>query len=340
MTGSELNSILLQKREFVYFCGAGTLRVLASRVVGAEQPRERVFSVGVSSSPIDVSNCVVVQLRPPKGADRYHADAIRKDLMVISAEQIASISPVKLIDAQPLRDLVDDHFKELFVDTCEPEWKIWMRRESIDLHLGSFRRLLEWSGQKPLLKSESKSQRLKNLVEVASGGESGSTINSDDVSMKFLANLHYLAERLGSEVGQVTTPFEVMSRWGEINNVSKEHGFQGRAEKLQRKLKKLESVALTYENLEEKKLLAKIRKQAQNHKEIYSKEVQPLVMSFILDANYRIIGDVFSVADFVAALGAIRRVEKDRAAWLYTLFIACRLETEVIYTHTTTHTFQ
>jgi len=328
-------SILLTKRELLHLCNTGQLRVLASRVCSDRNVPDRLFAVGISTSPLDVDNSCVVRFEVSNFAQRVDEFAVKKDLFVLEALDLRTIAPVKRVDADSLVDLVDSRYRGLFVDSIQERWQSWMQRESVRIHRHSFDRLLTWSGQKRMSKTEAADPRINQLLKVSIGHESVGQSEVKDLSLRFLAELKYLAEEIGPKVGTVASPFEVMDIWEKLIGFKSKIDFTSSREKFRKSVLRRSGESLTLENLERGALLSKLRKRQKSSAEAYDKEVQPIMMSYCLYANYRIIGDVFGVDEFSDAVRVIRKTERDRAAWLYTLFVASRLEPDVIYLQTT-----
>ena len=328
-------SILLAKRELLHLCNAGELRVLTSRVCSDSNDLDRLFAVGISTSPLDVDNSCVVGLEVANFAQRIDKSAVKRDLFVLEALDLRTIAPVKRVDVEALVDLVDSRYRELFVDSIEERWQSWMRRESVRIHRRSFDRLIEWSGQKKMSKVDAADPRIEKLLAASIGQELVEQMEVKDLALKFLSEVKYLAEELGPKVGTLASPFEVMEAWEKLIGYKSKVDSMLDREKIRKSLSRRSGEALTLENLQRGGLLSKLRKRQQSSGEAYGKEVQPIMMSYCLDANYRIIGHVFSVDEFSEAVRVIRKIEKDRAAWLYTLFVASRLEHDVVYLQTT-----
>lgn len=339
-SSSALNgSILLSKRELLHLCHMGSLRVLTSRVcVDSTQP-DRLFAVGLSASPLDVDNCCVVGIRIANRRQRTDESAIKSDLFLLEAFDIQTIAPIKKVDAESLVDLIDSRYQKFFIDPIEKQWQSWMKRESVRIHRRSFERLIKWSGQKELTRTESARRRVDRLLAVSIGNESSGDPDEKDLALRFLAKVQHLAEALGSGVGSVTSAFDVMNAWEKLIGLKPGSELGSGWEKVSGSLLKRSSEALSLEGLKRGALLGKIRKRQRSFAEAYDQEVQPIMMSYCLSANYRIIGDVFTVDEFSEAVRAIRTTEKSKAAWLYTLFVASRLEPDVIFLQTTSSEF-
>jgi hypothetical protein len=157
----------------------------------------------------------------------------------------------------------------------------------------------------------------------------------EDLSLRFFASIRYLAEEVGSGLGVIASPFKVMDAWEKLIGFESKTDLGSGRERISKILSKRAGESLSLESLERGALLSKLRKRQRSASEAYNKEVQPVMMSYCLHANYRIIGGVFSVDEFSEALRVLRRVEKDRSAWLYTVFVASQLEPEVVYLQTT-----
>lgn len=328
-------SILLTKRELLHLCNTGQLRVLVNRVCSDPSGLDRLFAVGISTSPLDVDNSCVVGFEIANFAQRVDEFALKKDLFVLEALDLRTIAPVKRVDTESLADLVDSRYRGLFVDSIQERWQSWVQRESVRIHRRSFDRLIRWSGQKKMSKAEAADPRIDQLLKVSIGHDSVKQLEVNDLSLRFLAELKGLSEELGPTVGTVASPFQVMDAWEKLIGFKSKKDFTSSRDKFRKSVLRRSGDSLTLENLERGALLSKLRKRQKSSAEAYDKEVQPIMMSYCLYANYRIIGDVFGVDEFSDAVRVIRKTEKDRAAWLYTLFVASRLEPDVIYLQTT-----
>jgi hypothetical protein len=327
-------SIFVTKRELLYLCNTGQLRVLADRVCEDSSDSDRLFSVGLSTSPLDVDNCCVVKFEVINFTDQVDKSAVRKDLFWLEACDVLTIAPIKRLDADSLMDLVNEKYRSLFVEPIEDRWQSWLQRESVRIHRRSFERLLEWSGQKKMTKAESNSPRIEALLAVAIGQKSPAKAGEKDLSMRFLGAIKHISEDVGAGVGTVTSAFGVMDVWEKLVEIEATTNLETSWEKLRKVLSKRAGEVLSIESLERGGLLSKLRKRQRSASGAYSKEVQPLMMSFCLRANYRIIGGVFGRDDFLEALRVLQKFEKDKAAWLYTLFVASQMEPEVVYLQT------
>lgn len=306
-----------------------------NRVCSDSSGLDRLFAVGISTSPLDVDNSCVVGFEVANFAQRVDEFALKKDLFALEALDLRTIAPVKRVDTESLVDLVDSRYRGLFVDSIQERWQSWMQRESVRIHRRSFDRLIRWSGQKRMSKAEAADPRIDQLLKVSIGQDSVEQLEVSDLSLKFLAELKDLAEELGPTVGTVASPFQVMDAWERQIGFKSKIDFTSSREKFRKSVLRRSGESLTLENLERGALLSKLRKRQKSSAEAYDKEVQPIMMSFCLYANYRIIGEVFGVDEFSEAIRVIRKTERDRAAWLYTLFVASRLEPDVVYLQTT-----
>jgi len=327
-------SIFVTKKELLYLCNIGQLRVLVGRVSNDLSNSERLFSVGLSTSPLDVDNCCVVRFEVGNFAQQVDKSAVKQDLFLLEARDVIAIAPIKKVDLESLKDLVDMRYQSLFIDPIEEQWQSWMHRESIRIHRRSFDRLLEWSGQKKMTKAESTNPRTEALLAIAMGHNSVEKPGEDDLSVRFLAAIKHLAEEVGASVGTVGGLFEIMNVWEKSIGTKSKTDLGSSWDKFSKRLSRRAGEVLTLENLERGGILGKVRKRQKSVSGAYDKEVQPLVMSYCLYANYRIIGGVFRPDEFSEALLVLRKTEKDRAAWLYTLFVASQLEPEIVYLQT------
>ena len=327
-------SVFLTKKELLYLCNNGQLRLLVNRVCKDSSDIDRLFSVGLSTSPLDVDNCCVVRFEVAGFAKRVDRSAVKKDLFSLEARDVMAIAPIKRVDADALTDLVDARYRILFEDPIEDRWQSWMKRESVRIHRRSCDRLLEWSKQKRMTKTESTDARIENLLAIAMGLDSVEKSEHEDLSLRFFAAIRYLAEEVGTGLGMIASPFKVMDAWEKLIGFESKTDLGAGRERISKILSKRAGEYLSLESLERGGLLSKLRKRQRSASEAYNKEVQPVMMSYCLHANYRIIGGVFSVDEFSKALQVLRRVEKDRSAWLYTLFVASQLEPEVVFLQT------
>ncbi len=327
-------SVFLTKRELLYLCNIGQLRVLINRVCNDPSDFDRLFGVGLSTSPLDVDNCCVVKFEVASLNKRVDKSAVKKDLFSLEVSDVLAIAPIKRVDAESLMDLVDGRYRNLFVDPIEDRWQSWMQRESVRIHRRSFDRLLVLSEQKGITRAESTNPRVEKLLAVAMGHDSVEKSGQEDLSLRFFAAIRNLAEDVGTSVGMVTSPFNVMDAWEKLIGCESKTDLGAGQEKIRKVLSKRAGEVLSLESLERGGLLSKLRKQQRSAPEAYNKEVQPIMMSYCLYANYRIIGGVFGVDEFSETLRVLRRVEKDKSAWLYTLFVASQLEPEVVFLQT------
>ena len=334
MLKSFTGSIFVTKKELLYLCNIGQLRVLVGRVSNDLNNSERLFSVGLSTSPLDVDNCCIVQFEVGNFSQQVDKSAVRQDLFLLEARDITAIAPIKKVDVESLKDLVDMRYQSLFIDPIEEQWQSWMHRESVRIHRRSFDRLLEWSSQKKMTKVESTNPRIEALLSVAMGHNSAEKLGENDLSVRFLASIKHLAEEVGASVGTVGGLFEVMSIWQRSIGLKSQTDLGPSWEKFSKRLSRRAGEVLALENLERGGILGKVRQRQRSVSGAYDKEVQPLVMSYCLYANYRMIGGVFGPEEFSEALRVLRKTEKDRAAWLYTLFVASQLEPEIVYLQT------
>jgi hypothetical protein len=125
-----------------------------------------------------------------------------------------------------------------------------------------------------------------------------------------------------------------MDAWEKLIGFDSKTDLGADREKIRKVLSKRAGEVLSLESLERGGLLSKLRKRQRSAPGAYNKEVQPIMMSYCLYANYRIIGGVFGVDEFSETLRVLRRVERDKSAWLYTLFVASQLEPEVVFLQT------
>lgn len=308
--------------------------MLVGRVSNDVSDPERLFSVGLSTSPLDVDNCCVVRFQVGNFAQRVDKSAVRQDLFLLEARDVVAIAPIKKVDLESLKDLVDMRYQGLFIEPIEEQWQSWMHRESVRIHRRSFDRLLEWSGQKKMTKAESTNPRIEALLTVAMGHKSAEKPGEDDLSVRFLSAIKHLAEEVGASVGTVGGLFEIMNVWEKSIGRKSETDHGPSWEKHSKRLSRRADEVLSLESLERGGILGKVRKRQMSMSGAYDKEVQPLVMSYCLYANYRIIGGVFGPDEFLEALRVLRKTEKVRAAWLYTLFVASQLEPEFVYLQT------
>jgi len=327
-------SILLTKRELLYLCNTGQLRVLTGRVCDESSNPDRLFAVGLSTSPVDVDNCCIVRLQVTDFAKRVDKTAIKKDLFVLEVRDVQTIAPIKKVDSESLVSLVNERYQGLFTDPIEDRWRSWMQSESVRIHRRSFGHLLKWSGQKGLSRADSADPRIENLIAESLGHESHVKPDLKDLSLRFLAEVKHLAENMGPRVGTVTSPFHAMDVWEKLVGPKSSITSGAKPEKVPKSLLTRSKEPLSFDGLKRGALLSKLRKRQRDAHWAYNKEVQPIMMSCCLYANYRLTGGVFTVDHFSEALQILRQTEKDRAAWLYTLFIASRLEPDVVYLHT------
>lgn len=317
--------LLVRKSEFVYLFNSGSLRIPQNRITRAESGLDRVFAVGITASPTDADNCAVLGLSESWLNSERHALAVRGDLLWLNPSCIARIHPVKNVDELSLKSLVRDSFHQFFGEPLEEAWRAWVERESVQIHSTVAQHLLKETGQAKISRAELESNELDLLMRTFLGF-SDST-ESSRLVLRFVSHLATIAHQVGAARGTLHAPFLAIRAW-----VSHRNGqFTERENSvIDRALQKLPRTLLSEETLQEHKVPSKIRTLERGQDAHFDKELRPLMMSSIIETNYRIAGEVFRYEDFERQLNMLTKFEGRKSASVYTLYVACRMGPEFI----------
>jgi hypothetical protein len=330
MTQPVAANVLLRKAEFLYLCNYGKIRILRNRIIPEHQGIPRVLAAGISTSPTDADNCVLVGLNPSWETATPHYLAHKKDIIWLETSSIERISTVKAIDEEPLRSAVDARFSSMFVSNIEKVWLGWLTEESVTIHLDAAQKLLAWSNLKPLSKKEASSAEFADIIAAMLGLPSSHTAEPMSLTAKFFRNLPRLAKTLGPYIGTLHSPFILANAWATVSNENIPSSDEPKPDTNEKFLKKLDKAEISVETLIAQKVVKKIRALERQQHTIFDKQTRPLLMAAVADTNYRIVGEVFKPDDFNRYLEAIREFEGTSAARVYAVYAACRLGPDVV----------
>lgn len=323
--------LLVRKSEFVYLFNSGSLRITRSRITKMESGLNRLFAAGLTASPTDADNCAVLGLSDSWLKSEKHALAVRGDLLWLNPSCVARIHPVKRVDELPLKELVRDSFHQLFGDPLEDAWVAWVERESVQIHSAVAQRLLKESGQTKISRTELESNEFDSLMRTFLGF-SDST-ESSRLVLRFVSQLALIAHQVGGARATLHAPFLAIRSW-----VSYRNGKLTESENavIDRALQRIPRTLLSEDTLREHKVPSKIRTLERGHGAHFDKELRPLLMSSIIETNYRIAGEVFQYEDFARQLNMITKFEGRKSASVYTLYVACRIGSDFVAFEPTT----
>ena len=332
MTEPVAANVLLRKAEFLYLCNYGKIRILRNRIIPEDQGIPRVLAAGISTSPTDADNCVVIGLNTSWETSTPHHLAHKKDIIWLETSSIERISTVKAIDEEPLRSAVDVRFSGMFISNVENVWLGWLTEESVTVNLDAAQKLLAWGNLKPLSKKEANSAEFADIVVAMLGLPQGHTAESPSLTVKFFRNLPRLAKTLGPHIGTLHSPFLLTNAWLTLSNENAPSSDESKPRANEKFLKKLERVEISVESLTSQKIVKRLRALERQHQPIFNKQIRPLLMAVVADTNYRIVGEVFQLDDFTRHLETVRAFEGTSAARLYAIYAACRLGPDVVTT--------
>jgi hypothetical protein len=330
MTEPVAANVLLKKAEFLYLCNSGKIRILRNRIIPEHQGIPRVLVAGISTSPTDADNCVILGLKPSWETSTPHHLAIKKDIIWLKTSSIERISTVKAIDEEPLRSAVDARYSSMFVSNVEDAWLGWLTEESVTIHLDAAEKILAWSNLKPLSKKEVSSAEFADIVAAMLGLPSSHTAEPASLTAKFFRSLPRLAKSLGPYIGTLHSPFILANTWATLSNENARLSDELKPDSNEKFLKKLEKAEISVESLISQKVVKKIRALERQQHTIFDKQTRPLLMAAVADTNYRIVGEVFMPDDFTRYLRVIREFEGTTAARVYAIYAACRLGPEIV----------
>ncbi len=325
--------LFLRKSELLSFVNVGRLRILSKRVISDSELTEKVFAVGITTSPTDAENCVVVGLANSWNKSKAHRLSNNRDLVWLELNDLVSISPIKEVDEAPLKEIVSDSFVSIFRPTVEAKWLKWVAAESIDIHLEAAQELLGKLELPLFSKKTIQGSGLRSLTRAILGLEAEELTKEFSLSQKFFANLPAMAREVGVTRGSIRSILRVAKAWANLNKVQIsddiDQKFWADIEKFIDKTPS-ELIEVTDPGL--KKVMSKSRVCERRFASIYTKELRPLLMAAVIDSSYRISGEVFKVDDLKRIVKAIDHFEGHKAAQLFTLFVACRLGPELVRT--------
>jgi hypothetical protein len=330
MTEPVAANVLLRKAEFLYLCNYGKIRILRNRIIPEHQGILRVLATGISTSPTDADNCVVIGLNTSWETSTPHHLAHKKDIIWLETSSIERISTVKAIDEEPLRSSVDGRFSSMFVSNVEDAWLGWLAEESVTVHLDAAQKLLAWGNLKPLSKTEANSAEFTDIVAAMLGLPQSHTGEPASLTAKFFRSLPRLAKSLGPYIGTLHSPFILANAWLTLSNENTQSSDESKPRANEKFLKKLERAEISVESLISQKAVKKIRALERQQHTIFDKRTRPLLMAAVADTNYRIVGEVFMPDDFTRYLRVIREFEGTSAARVNAINAACRLGPEII----------
>jgi len=323
--------LFLRKSELLSFVNVGRLRILTKRVVADSELTEKVFAVGITTSPTDAENCVVVGLASSWNESKAHALANNRDLIWLELNDLVSISPIKELDEAPLKEIVSERFVSIFQPAVEAKWLKWVATESIDIHLEAAQELLAKLKLPAFGRKVIQGSALRSTTRAILGFEAEVVTESFSLSQNFFANLPLIAKEVGLTRGSIRSVLRVAKAWENLNKVHNpseiDQTFWADIEKF---IDKTPSELIEVTDPRLKKVMSKSRVCERRFANIYTKELRPLLMAAVIDSSYRISGEVFKVDDLRRLVNAIDHFEGHKAAQLYVLFVACRLGPELV----------
>lgn len=323
--------LFLRKSELLSYVNVGRLRILSKRVVSDSELTEKVFAVGITTSPTDAENCVVVGLANSWNKSKAHRLSNNRDLIWLELNDLVSISAIKEVDEAALKEIVSDRFLSIFLPAVEAKWLKWVAAESIDIHLEAAQELLGKLKLPLFSKKIIQGSDLRSLTRAILGFEAEVVTESSILGHSFFANLHLMAREVGVTRGSIRSILRVAKAWANLNKVQIsddiDQKFWANIEKF---IDKLPSELIEVTDLRLKKVMSKSRVCERRFASIYTKELRPLLMAAVIDSSYRISGEVFKVDDLKRLVHAIDHFEGHKAAQLFVLFVACRLGPELV----------
>jgi hypothetical protein len=332
MTEPVAANVLLRKAELLYFCNYGKIRILRGRIVSEAQGIPRVLATGISTSPSDADNCVIIGLNASWEASAPHHLAQKKDIIWLETSSIERISTIKRVDDEPLRAAVGAHYSSMFVSNFEDAWLAWLAEESVTLHLDAAQKLLAWSKLKSLSKKETTSAEFAEVITAMLGLPQSHSSESSSLSARFFRSLARLAKTIGPSIGTTHSPFLLADAWLALSRGDSSSADEPKPNANERFLKKLERAEISIESLTSQKVVKRLRALERQHRTIFDKQLRPLLMATVADTNYRIVGGVFQLDDYTRYLEVIKTFEGVSAARTYAIYVACRLGPDVVAT--------
>lgn len=332
MTEPVVANVLLRKAEMLYFCNYGKIRILRSRIVSETQGIPRVLAAGISTSPSDADNCVIIGLNASWEASAPHALAQKKDIIWLETPAIERISTIKAVDDEPLRAAVGAHYSSMFVSNLEDAWLAWLAEESVTLHLDAAQKLLTLGHLKPLSKKEVNSAEFAEVITAMLGLPQRHISENSSLSARFFRSLPRLAKTVGPSIGTTHSPFLLAEAWLALSRVDTSSTDEPKPNANERFLKKLERAEISIESLTSQKVVKRLRALERQHQTLFDKQIRPLLMAAVADTNYRIVGGVFQLDDYTRYLEVIKTFEGVSAARTYAMYVACRLGPDVVAT--------
>ena len=333
MTEESMARVLLRKVEFLHLCNTGQIRILRARVTSPNEPAARMFSVGITTSPTDADNCVVIELNETWINSIAHDHSKKRDLIWLDAKSISRIHCVRSMDDEALRGAVSTKFSNLFALSAESEWHDWIVEESTSIHIDLSQKLLTAIGLKSLSSKELRSPEVLTLVQSMLGLGENETQNSDSQVARFFRELPRHARAVGPTVGTIHSIFIVMRSWIEHFSPESKASFDLlENKKLDRILNKLERTEISVKSIDAQKVAGKFRSLERRNHGLFSKKLRPILMAAVIDTNYKVAGEIFNLEDFRRYLDAIKKFGGSSATQLYVLYVACRLGPEIVNT--------
>lgn len=323
--------LFLRKSELLSFLNVGRLRILSKRIVADFELNEKVFAVGITTSPTDAENCVVVGLASIWSKAKAHTLANNRDLIWLELDDLVSIASIKELDEAPLKEIVSDRFVSIFQPAVEAKWLKWVATESIDIHIEAAQELLAIFELPAFSRKIFQGSALRSITRAILGFEAEVVTESLNLSHKFFANLPLMARNVGVTRGSIHSVLQVAKAWENLNKVQIsteiDQKFWADIEKF---LDKTPSELIEVANPRLKKVMSRSRACERRFPSIYTKELRPLLMAAVIDSSYRISGEVFKIDDLKRLVNAIDHFEGFKAAQLFVLFVVCRLGPELV----------
>jgi len=323
--------LFLRKSELLSYVNIGRLRILNKRVVSDSELTEKVFAVGITTSPTDAENCVVVGLANSWNKSKAHRLSNNRDLVWLELNDLVSISPIKERDEAPLKEIVSDNLASIFLPTVEAKWLKWVAAESIDIHLEAAQELLGKLKLPLFSRKVIQGSALRSTTRAILGFEAEVVIEGSTTSQNFFANLPLMAKEVGVTRGSIRSILRVAKAWANLNKVQISDDIDQKFwADVERFIDKTPSELIEVTDPTLKKVMSKSRVCERRFASIYTKELRPLLMAAVIDSSYRISGEVFKVDDLKRLVNAIDHFEGHKAAQLFVLFVACRLGPELV----------
>jgi len=323
--------LFLRKSELLSYVNIGRLRILNKRVVSDSELTEKVFAVGITTSPTDAENCVVVGLANSWNKSKAHRLSNNRDLVWLELNDLVSISPIKERDEAPLKEIVSDNLASIFLPTVEAKWLKWVAAESIDIHLEAAQELLGKLKLPLFSRKVIQGSALRSTTRAILGFEAEVVIGGSTTSQNFFANLPLMAKEVGVTRGSIRSILRVAKAWANLNKVQISDDIDQKFwADVERFIDKTPSELIEVTDPTLKKVMSKSRVCERRFASIYTKELRPLLMAAVIDSSYRISGEVFKVDDLKRLVNAIDHFEGHKAAQLFVLFVACRLGPELV----------